>query len=743
MIEGVTASERVESGLLRSTRRRTDEIFTDRLADIHCQTDRLFAVLMAAQWLFAVAAALTISPRAWAGSTSSVSIHVWAAVGLGGLTSALPILLAVVHPGRLGTRYTIAVGQMLTSALLIHLTGGRIETHFHVFGSLAFLALYRDWRVLILATIAVAADHFVRGIWWPQSVYGVLASTYWRFLEHAGWVVFEDIVLVIGCVRGTRELWKVAERTAASEASEERYRAVVGQSAEGMFVFEAQSGAVLEHNAAFLRLFAIGPDEIADLRIGDRTMPGPEPLADVVAALLQTGTSHVTERRVPRGSGDPIDVSCSLSLTSYAGTRAICGVLRDVTERRRIETELGRARDAAIESAKLKSEFLANMSHEIRTPMNGVVGMSGLLLNTALAPQQREFAETIRDSADGLLTVINDILDFSKVEAGKLEFETLAFDLRQTVDGTLDLLAQRAASRGIELGVAIEGDVPLALRGDPGRLRQVLLNLAGNAIKFTERGGVIIHVAVADATADAARLRVEIRDTGIGITEAAQARLFTAFTQADGSTTRKYGGTGLGLAICRRLVELMGGDIGVTSTVGVGSTFWFTARFARQTDASPVAPPVVATPARAASQAAPRRRARVLVAEDNVVNQKVALLQLRNLGYAADAVANGFEVLAALARVPYDMVLMDCQMPELDGYEATARIRERERASGARLPIIAMTAGAMVSDRDACLAAGMNDYLSKPVKPAELLAMLERWDPCPAEELPAGESPAA
>ena len=849
--------------LLQSTQRRTEEIFAGLRADLHRRGDRLFAVLMAAQWVFAIAAAFLVSPRTWVGATSDVSIHVWAATVLGGLVSLFPITLAIVLPGRPLTRHTIAVGQMLTSALLIHLMGGRIETHFHVFGSLAFLALYRDWRVLIPATIVVAADHFVRGIWWPQSVYGVLAASQWRFLEHAGWVVFEDIVLVIGCVQGTRELWKVAERTAESEASEERYRAIVGQSAEGMFVADAESGAVLEHNAAFLNLFAIAEQQIGELRITDATMPGSEPLGDVVAALMRDRTPRVIDRTLPRAGADPIEVECSLSLTSYAGTQALCGVLRDVTERRRIETELSRARDAAIESAKAKSEFLANMSHEIRTPMNGVVGMSGLLLNTSLSQQQREFTETIRDSADSLLTIINDILDFSKVEAGKLEFETLDFDLRQTVEGTLDLLAQRAATRGIELGVLIESDVPLALQGDPGRLRQVLLNLAGNAVKFTDRGGVLIHVSLADDAPDAARLRVEVKDTGIGISEDVQARLFHAFTQADGSTTRKYGGTGLGLAISRRLVELMGGDIGVTSTVGVGSTFWFTARFTKQHDApapaatvsrldgrrvlvvddneinrrilhhqldvwgvehelvaggsealtvlrravsagrpfdgaildrqmpemdgltlaraiqadrslagtrlmmltsfgdhdataileagipiylskpakesqlqaclqkllTPAVAPTVVAPRKAAPRAKIARRARVLVADDNVVNQKVALMQLRNLGYAADAVGNGFEVLAALERVPYDLLLMDCQMPELDGFEATARIREREQKSSRHLPIIALTAGAMSGDREACLAAGMDDYLSKPVKPAELADVLERWDP--------------
>jgi two-component system sensor histidine kinase/response regulator len=608
----------VVSEVKRLTRRRTEEIFAGFQRHIFEQTDRLFAVLMTVQWAFGVAAAYWISPRAWAGSTSQIHVHLWAAVFLGGAISAFPIALAVVQPGRWMTRHAIAVGQMLTSALLIHLTGGRIETHFHVFGSLAFLAFYRDWRVLVPATVVVAGDHLFRGFLWPQSVYGTLTVSNWRWLEHAGWVAFEDIVLVISCIRGTRELWSIAERTAEFEASEEQ----------------------------------------------------------------------------------------------------------DITEHKRIEVELAHARDAAIESARLKAEFLANMSHEVRTPMNGVVGMTGLLLETDLSPQQRDFAATIQTSADALLTVINDILDFSKIEAGKLQFDVLNFDLRQAIESTVDLLAERASAKGIERASLIEDDVPTDLRGDPGRLRQVLMNLVGNAVKFTDRGEVVVCARLDDQTDNDALVRIEVRDTGIGVTENARDRLFTAFTQADGSTTRKYGGTGLGLAISKRLVELMGGEIGVRSEPGAGSTFWFTARLEKAPVRTPAeAPPVPELDGRRVRG----RRARILVAEDNVVNQKVALAQLHKLGYSADGVANGAEAVEALTRIPYDMVLMDCQMPEVDGYEATRMIRERDHVQ--RIPIIAMTASALAGDREKCLEAGMDDYVSKPIKVPEFHAVLKRWEP--------------
>jgi two-component system sensor histidine kinase/response regulator len=858
----------------RLTRRRTEEIYNGLRQQTFRQTDHLFAVLMSLQWVFGVAAAIWISPRTWAGTTSQIHVHVWAAIFLGGAISGFPIALAILRPGRPTTRYVIAIGQMMTSALLIHLTGGRIETHFHVFGSLAFLAFYRDWRVLVPATLVIAADHLLRGAFWPMSVYGVLTASVWRSLEHAGWVVFEDVVLVCSCVQGVRGLRRVAEQTAEFEASDQRFRAIVGQTGDAIFVFGAETRAILEHNAAFLRLTGASSHDVGGLAVDESLLGGTPPLDAAVAGLLRDRTPTVTERTLRRADGTAIEVACSFSPTFYAGSDAICAVVHDITERKRIEVEVARARDAAVESARLKSEFLANMSHEIRTPMNAVVGMAGLLLDTDLTPQQRDFGETIQGSADSLLTIINDILDFSKVEAGQLRFEMLEFDLRQAVEGTIDVLAEGAFAKKIELAVLIEHDVPTDLRGDPGRLRQVLTNLVGNAVKFTEHGEVLVRVSLEEQTLADVLLRFDVQDTGIGISEAAQQRLFEPFTQADGSTTRKYGGTGLGLAISRRLVGLMGGEIGVTSTPGAGSTFSFTARLQKQLNVPrpiPVAAldgrrvlvvddieinrrilhhqlgawgiddltvsggpealdalrraaahqrpfelvildrqmpgmdglmlarairrdpaiagvrlimltslgdlgagleldevdivacmtkpvkqaqireclvrvlagigasaPAVASPREPMIAVASTARARVLVAEDSVVNQKVALLQLRRLGYSADAVANGAEAVDALSRIPYDIVLMDCQMPEVDGYEATRIIRSLD-GPVRNIPIIAMTANALAGDREECLEAGMNDYLSKPVKAPDLHAVLARWIPAQPGEADAGQ----
>ncbi len=864
-----TANEAVEA--------RASQLFKIDLDRARRHTDHVFAVLLLLQWAGGIVAALWVSPRAWAGASSQTHLHVWAAVFLGGLITSLPLLLIIFCPGRALTRQVVAVAQVSWSALLIHLTGGRIETHFHVFGSLAFLAFYRDSWVMLTATAVVAADHALRGVFWPQSVYGVLTATWWRTLEHAGWVVFEDVFLLLSIRQRLREMRLFALGQAQQEQSREQELADFVENATVGLHWVGPDGKITWANRAELEMLGYGRDEyvgrpIADFHADEGV------IADMLRRLEAGETLKDYQARLRHKDGTIRHVLIDSSVYVKDGQfmHARC-FTRDVTAQKRAEAELRKAKVAAEEASRLKSEFLANMSHEIRTPMNGILGMTDLALATDLTREQREYLRLAKSSADNLLQVLNDILDFSKIEAGKLELDAHPFDLRERVGDLLKTLGVRAHEKGLELACHVAADVPDALVGDSGRLCQVVVNLVSNAIKFTAAGEVVVGVCLdpdpsskggeRDGERDReVRLRFSVRDTGIGIPPEKQRLVFEAFAQADSSTTRKYGGTGLGLAIASQLVALMGGRIWVESEVGRGSTFHFTARFRR--GAAPAKKPcrapvnlerlpalivddnatnrtilielltnwsmrptavnggweAVAELDRAAAAGDPyplvlldammpevdgfavieetRRRPelagatilmlssadrgedaarcrdlgvacylrkpitqselleaiqaavgrangagaaeeaspppagpcadgalRVLLAEDNEINQRLAISLLTKRGHAVVVAGNGQEALDELRRQPYDVVLMDLQMPVMDGMAATAAIRAMERVTGSRVPIVALTAHAMKGDQERCLGAGMDAYLSKPLKAKELWEVLDRVAP--------------
>ena len=641
-----------------------------------------------------------------------------------------------------------------------------------------------------------------------------------------------------------------------------RVRTILDSALDGIITM-AEDGVVEVYNPAAAQMFGYGAEEVTGQNL---CLLIPE-LQGGATQLVGSRREVVGRRR--DGTEFPIDLAVS---EMHLGQRRLSvGIVRDITKRKQDEAELIQAREAALEAARIKSEFLANMSHEIRTPMNGVLGMLSLLLSTNLTPEQRQYIETAYSSGDTLLTLLNDILDLSKIEAGRLVLEHISFDVRLTVEEVVDLMAERAHSKGVELACLVSPEVPRLVCGDPTRLRQVLTNLLSNAVKFTDQGEVVIRMTLAESQETSVLLRFEVRDTGIGMSPEAQTRIFDAFTQADGSTTRKYGGTGLGLTITRHLVTSMGGDIEVESTPGLGSAFRFAVRLGVAEQIFPAWEPVaglqgrhvlvvdshatnrqvlqslltawdmqpssaadgpealralcaaaatsipydlailshqlagmdglqlagairaippiarvrlvLVTPlgqrgegdaARAAgiqgyltkpvrqgqlrdclvavlglketergqlitrhtlAEVKAQRQGRILLAEDNEVNQMVALGILKKLGCRADVVSNGREAVEAMERQPYDLVFMDCQMPELDGFAATTRIRQREQAQRHTL-IIAMTANAMHGDRERCLAAGMDDYVSKPITLEMLRDKLIHWLPDKPEAIP-------
>ena len=502
----------------------------------------------------------------------------------------------------------------------------------------------------------------------------------------------------------------------------ERFRAILDQIEDGCCVVDLR-GTYLFVNDAFCRLYGFAKHEILGSSFSQSSGPErAEKLREMYSQVYATGQPiKAFEYQIFPRNRPALFVEQSISLEHDAQGRAVgfLAITRDCTARKIAEAAMSHAKEVAEAANRAKSEFLANVSHEIRTPMNGIIGMTAIALDSAMTPEQHECLQTIRGQAESLLTVVNDILDFSKIEQHHLDLESVAFPIADTLHEVIAPLAAAAEAKGLDLTSVVSSDVPPYIVGDPVRLKQIVGNLVSNAVKFTERGSVGLEVSTADRAVDRATLHIRVTDTGIGIPADKQTVIFEPFQQADGSTTRRFGGTGLGLAIASNLAGLMGGRIWVDSILETGSTFHVTV----PVGIAASAPAAATVPSRDGARAG--RVARILIAEDNIVNQRVAERLLTKRGHLVTVVNNGREALEALQRGTFDLVLMDVQMPDMDGFEATAAIRELERASGQQVRIIAMTAHAMKGDRERCLAAGMDDYLSKPIDQHSLYAAVE------------------
>lgn len=821
---------------------RADQLFKQHQQEIYRETDQLFAKVLISEWAACMIIAAVMSGRTWEGNVSQIHIHVWISIFLGGAVSLFPLWLTRVFPGAAVTRHVIAAAQMLMSALLIGLTGGRIETHFHIFGSLVILSFYRDWRVLIPATLVVMVDHFVRGIYWPYSMYGALSASPLRSLEHTGWVIFEDVFLIISCLRSVQEMHFIANRTADLEASEREARLIFEKAPIGMAVIGLDN-QFEKANAALCEMTGYSPEELAERTTFDITFAEDLERSKASARTMLGGAARsVIEKRYVRKNGDLIqtsrtacavcdehgkplhflhmveditdrkraedalrqskhdleaaleanqlimdnsqDVICTMDAegnfvtvnpaceglwgytpanligrsytefvhpddvakTKAAWAKAQTGeriadfvnryvrndaavvdvlwsvswseseklmfcVAHDVTERARIEKELREAKEDADRANHAKSEFLSRMSHELRTPLNAILGFGQLLERQNPTDSQRTRVRYIISAGRHLLNLINEVLDISRIEAGNLQLSLEPVSVGETLHEALDLMRPLAADRNIELAVTTSLDSSCYVQADRQRLKQVLLNLFTNAVKYTPMGG---KVTVSDSFVGKNGLRLVVSDTGPGIPVEKLSRLFTPFDRL-GAEQTGVEGTGLGLALCQRLVHAMGGTVGANSTAGTGSTFWVELPLT-QSPLERLADQI--TMAHDRGNLGDSERRKILYIEDNLSNLTLIEQMLADEPAVELITAMQGRIGLDLARqhLP-DLILLDLHLPDIPGWEVLEHLK-RDKVTH-QIPVIVISADATSRQIERLMQAGARAYLTKPLDMGE------------------------
>jgi PAS domain S-box-containing protein len=595
----------------------------------------------------------------------------------------------------------------------------------------------RQQSLDVYLPLYAAASHVTVGVLTLALPYAPIQADVSASLNHLYNDLFMGLTLLylalflitVSMSRGLRRQVAVnVEQAEQLRASAREHRLLFEQNPQPMLAYDRETLAIVAVSNAAVASYGYSREEFLALTLKDIRPPEDVPrllhYLNKQGGPGRSGFSETHHTRHQHKDGTIIEVDITGDNVTLAGRNCRIVVCQDVTERNKATAELAVARDEAIEASNTKSAFLANVSHEIRTPMNGVIGMSELLLETDLDEEQYSYAEQVSRSGEQMLSIINDILDISKIETGQLELDLTDFALHNTIESACAVASIEANAKDVEFEVRFDDDVPLHVHGDSGRLRQIVLNLVANAVKFTAAAGsVVVTVSTPQIVDEVATVRVEVTDSGIGIDPAVLDKMFEPFTQADVSTTRKYGGTGLGLAIARELTDLMDGKIGAESKLGRGSKFWIEVPLpiAAESGAA-VKPSQRRAPAQHLGASAPL----VLIADDTPVNQIVAVRALQRCGCRSDIVNDGYEALEAMLTQRYDAILMDCQLPEMDGYETTREIRRRE-GGARRTPVIAMTAHAMTGDLEKCLVAGMDDYISKPLRHQALAEVLERW----------------